>query len=202
MQRAHAEIGRPGAAGLLARERQRREVADPLVAMLTRAPQGIELGGDAKPLAVSRARALGLRRGDRQRAFDAVHNEPVAADRQRRQRDRALGDRAPVGQVAAGAIGGLDAPLDGLALFAFDARVGSDRGMSRSGATGGSPRRSTSEKGRRRRCVSSTTRVKLSRASASLAASRPSAVRSAILVSGETIVRLPAMSNHSAAIPA
>ena len=38
---------------------------------------------------------------------------------------------------------------------------------------------------------SSTRRVRLSRAWASLPASRPSAVRSAILVSGDTIVRLP-----------
>ena len=125
VQRAHAEIGRPRAAGLLARERQRREVADPLIAMiLVRAPQGVELGGDAEPFAQSRLRAVSLGRNDGQRAFDAVRNEPVAADRQRRQRDSALGDGASVGQFARNAVRGLDPPLDGLAILAFDARVG------------------------------------------------------------------------------
>ena len=75
VQRADAEIGRPGGAGLLAGERQRREVADPLVAaVLVGAPQGVELGGDAEPLAQRRLGAVGFRRGDGQRAFDAIHN--------------------------------------------------------------------------------------------------------------------------------
>ena len=52
VHRADAEIGRPGAARRLARERERREVADPLVAV-PRA-QRVELRGDAEALALRR----------------------------------------------------------------------------------------------------------------------------------------------------
>ena len=94
MQRADAEIGRPGAASRLARAaRASRSRRCPGRPVLRCAPERVELGGDAEPLALRRrSELIGLRRGDRQRAFDAVDDEPVAADRQRRQRDRALGD--------------------------------------------------------------------------------------------------------------
>ncbi len=52
MQRADAEIGRAGLACLFARDRERGEVADPLVATaLVRAAQGVELSRRAKALA-------------------------------------------------------------------------------------------------------------------------------------------------------
>ena len=71
MERADAEIGRPGGAGLLAREREGREVADPLVrTVAVRTSQGVKLGGHAEPLALRRRGAEGFRRGDGQRAFE------------------------------------------------------------------------------------------------------------------------------------
>ena len=51
MQWADAEIGRAGLACLLSRDRERREVADPLVATaLVRATQGVKLSRRAKTL--------------------------------------------------------------------------------------------------------------------------------------------------------
>ena len=125
MQGAHAEIGRPRGAGFLGGERQRREVANPLVAaVLVGAPQGVDLGGDAEPLAQGGVRAVGLRGGDGQRAFDTADDEPVAADRERREGDCTLGDGASVGQVAPYALARLDPPFAGRAVFAGDPRVG------------------------------------------------------------------------------
>ena len=65
VHRADAEIGRPRAARRLARERERREVADPLI---PRAAQGVELRGDAEPLAQRRLGSIALGRRDGQRA--------------------------------------------------------------------------------------------------------------------------------------
>ena len=49
--------------------------------------QRVELSGDAKAFAQRRFVAVGLGRRDGERAFDAADNEAVAADRQLRQRD-------------------------------------------------------------------------------------------------------------------
>ena len=124
MQRAHAEIGRAGAARLLAREREGGEVADPLVAIVRAgAAQRVELGGDAEAFANRSAEAVGRGRRDRQRAFDALDNETAAADRQLGQGDPALGDGASVRQVAPDAVRGLDAPFGDGAVLAHDPRV-------------------------------------------------------------------------------
>ena len=97
----------------------------------------IELSGDAKAFAQRRFVAIGLRRRDGERAFDAAHNEAVAADRQLRQRDPALGDGASVGEVAPHALRRLDRPFGDGAVLPHDPRVGLARGVSRNGATSG-----------------------------------------------------------------
>ena len=112
----------------------------------------------------------------------SAHSTPSTISRWRPigsvgQRDRALGDGASVGQVAPHAIGGLDRPFGDVAVFAHDPRVASRRGVSRKGATSGSIERAArARRAGGARCVSSTSRVRLSRAWASLATSRPSAV--------------------------
>ena len=114
---ADAEIGRPRAARRLAGERQRRKVADALIAS---APQRVELRGDSEPFAFGGRGAVAFRRRDRELARDAVDSQPMAADRQVRQRDRPLLDRAAVGKGDPGALAGADPPFEDLSVLALD----------------------------------------------------------------------------------
>ena len=84
----------------------------------------VELSGDAKAFAQRRFVAVGLGRRDGERAFDAADNEAVAADRQLRQRDPALGDGASVGEVAPQALRRLDGPFGDGAVLAHNPSVG------------------------------------------------------------------------------
>ena len=124
VHRADAEIGRASAARFFAREREGREVADPLVATpRCPTPESVELGGDAEPFAQGGRRPISLGRRDGQPAFDAVEDKAMPPNRQFGQVNRSLRDAATVGEGAEGAGARFDAPLDNRSVLAFGSRV-------------------------------------------------------------------------------
>ena len=124
VQRAHAEIGRPGASGRLARARQRRKIPDALIAGAT---HGVDLRRNAEALAQRRLGPIGLRRRNRQNAVDAVDHQAVTADRQIGECDRPLGDGAPVWERPRRPVAGCHAPFANAAVLALDPGLGSLR---------------------------------------------------------------------------
>ncbi len=117
MHRADAEIGPRRAPGRLTRQRQRRKIADPLIA---RAPQSVELRRDAEALLPWSLGSISLGGRNRQRARDAVYHQTMTADRQGGQRHGSLGEDAPVGERPLRAVALFDAPLAHAPVLAFD----------------------------------------------------------------------------------
>ena len=131
MQRADAEKRGAGLARQRAGAAERGEVADPLVAV---ALQRIELRRDAEAPPERRLGEMGFGRRDDERAFDAVDDQAVAADRQVGQGDQPFEDRPPVGERDAARFARLGAERQRAAVFGQDRRVDRPRRFGRVGA--------------------------------------------------------------------
>ena len=131
MDRAESKAGGPLCASRFAERRQRREIANALIAPFgVRPALGVGLGGQAKARIEQAAGKIGGARGDDQLGLPSRQGETVPPDGHLRQHDFNAGDAALVRKDDFSGAAGFGAALERWAVFCLDDEVKRRHGAS------------------------------------------------------------------------